>query len=217
MARRGSRPSLYEVGQPRLSRGGQETGPDGSAGEAAPGRTSLRIPLGFMWLIVLGGAALVIIAWVAGRGAGVEEARTAGALEAAQARVTDPLHVEPSPPPRAEVAVTPPPQTERAVSEAPAGDPLVSGLYYFVLAEWRPSDMERLADFCRSQGLEVAVVSGDNARLAKLIALPGLRSDRSSDPAVQELASRIAAVGRLWRAGGGKTSFDDKYLMRKGD
>jgi len=177
----------------------------------------MRIPLGFMWLIILGGGALVVIAWALGRGAGAEEARTASANEAVQAvRVSDPLKVETATPPQE------PAQATHAVgqnvpSERPAGDPLVAGLYYFVLAEWRPSDMERLAAYCRSQGLEVKVVSGDNARLAKLLALPGLQSDRSSDPAVQELAEKIAAVGRLWRANGGNTSFDDKYLMRKGD
>ncbi len=222
MPRRGSRPSLYEVGQMRLSRSGQGLETDGASPsrEDRPGRTSLRVPLGFMWMVVLGGIVLIVIAWAIGRGAGAEEARKTGVLSAAQMeRVQDPLQVAAPPAPAVPPAAPPDPVPvpEKAAPEAATGDPMQSGLYYFVLAEWRPADMERMGDFCRSQGLDVAVVSGDNARLAKLIALPGLQSDRSSDPAVRALASKISSVGRLWKTSGGTTSFDDKYLMRKGD
>jgi hypothetical protein len=104
-----------------------------------------------------------------------------------------------------------------ALPQAPEGDPRIPGQWYFVLAETRRGGAEEIAAFCRQEGLDVAVVSGHNARLAKVIALPGLSSARATDPAFQELDASIASVGRRWRESGRRTSFADRYLQLKGD
>ena len=242
MARRSSRPSLYEVAQQRLNKSGQGVDhPDGVSGAApsqpriAPG-SSLRLPLGYVFVGVVLVIGTVIGAWWSGRGAGVEEVQR-DIRAAGQGRVEiDPMADRPSaewvaPPAHEPSQVVdasntasstassppPPPEPEVAVPETHSEDPRIPGRWYFVLAETRKGGAEEIAAFCRQQGLEVAVVSGHNARLAKVIALPGLTSARATDPAFHDLDSRIGEVGRRWRESGRRTSFADRYLQRKGD
>ena len=228
MSRRGSRPSLYEVAQSRLDskgQGVQATGEESSQQRVPPRRvtpgSSLRLPFGFVAMILVGGVGLVLVAWWAGRGAGAEEARLDMVTESEVRVIADPLAIPPRVEPKAHSIVNAAPvqSAPAAVSPPPAavveGDPRVPGLSYFVLAETRLQGAREIAEFCRQQGLEVAVVLSHNARSAKVIALPGLLSDRMSDPAVQAIDARIAAIGRLWHESGRQSAFEDRYQQRK--
>jgi hypothetical protein len=237
MARRNSRPSLYEVGRQRLDKTGQRVDePDGVEAEGpsqqrlVPG-SSVRLPLGFIFVGAVVVVATVIGAWWIGRGAGVEEVQR-DIRASGQGRVeVDPLagRVAPDvaeidgevPDTISQPVVLPMPEAPASVdtgaSEGKNGDPRLLGQWYFVLAETRWGGAEEIAAFCRQQGLDVAVVSSHNARLAKVIALPGLSSARATSSAFQDLDARIEAVGRRWRESGRRTSFADRYLQLKGD
>ncbi|MDP6479345.1 MAG: hypothetical protein QGI75_04815 [Phycisphaerales bacterium] len=233
MARRGSRPSLYEVARTRLDRAGQGSDPPAEeAGEAPPPTprftpgSSLRLPMGFVVLGIVLVLGFIVLAWWLGKGAGEAGARVDARIQVPVRVARDPLEYQPPasaiefPALPTEPAVLPPEQSPRA-GEPPLdgdkGDPRVRGFHYFVLAETRPAGAEEIAAFCRDQGLDVAVVSGHNARLAQVIALPGLASPRSSDPAYRALDARIEEVGRRWKQSGRRTSFSDRYLQSKGD
>jgi hypothetical protein len=230
MRRRGSRPSLYEVAQSRLDRegqGAQAAGEESSQQKVPPRRvtpgSSLRLPFGFVAMILVLGVGLVLVAWWAGRGAGVEEARQDMETRSEVRMIADPLAIPPQVEPAAVpiIKAAPVQPVSAAVSPLPAavvqGDPRVPGLSYFVLVETRPQGAREIAEFCRRQGLEVAVVLSHNARSAKVVALPGLFSDRMSDPAVQALDAKIAAIGRLWRESGRQSNFSDRYQQRKSE
>ena len=230
MSRRGSRPSLYEVAQTRLDREGQgvqATGEESSQQRVPPRRvtpgSSLRLPFGFVAMILVIGVGLVLVAWWAGRGAGAEEARLDMVTESEVRVLADPLAIPPRVEPIVNSIVSAAPVQSVAVAVLPPpaavveGDPRVPGLSYFVLAEPRPQGAREIAEFCRQQGLEVAVILSHNARSAKVVALPGLVSDRMSDPAVQALDAQIAAIGRLWRESGRQSDFSDRYQQRKNE
>ncbi len=230
MARRGSRPSLYEVARTRLDRAGQGADPPPEeAGEAPPPTSrftpgsSLRLPMGFVVLGIVLVLGFIVLAWWLGKGAGEAEARVDARSQRPARVVLDPLeHQSPAPVIEfpampAEVAASPLGQSPPAVEPPLGGDPRVRGFHYFVLAETRPAGAEEIAAFCREQGLDVAVVSSHNTRLAQVIALPGLASPRSSDPAHRALDARIEEVGRRWKQSGRRTSFSDRYLQSKGD
>jgi hypothetical protein len=173
-------------------------------------------------VLVLG---LITLAWWLGKAAGQAEARIDAQRQGLTRVLQDPLEYQQSPltyetsPPEAAGSLpVPPPEPAPAVAEPPPdGDPRVLGFHYFVLAETRPRGAEDIAAFCRGQGLDVAVISRHNTRLAKVIALPGLASARSTEPAYRALDARIEEVGRRWRQSGGRTNFSDKYLQRKVD
>ena len=230
MARRGSRPSLYEVARTRLDRAGQGADPPPEeAGEAPPPTSrftpgsSLRLPMGFVVLGIVLVLGFIVLAWWLGKGAGEAEARVDARSQRPARVVLDPLEYQPpvpvieSPALPAEVTPSPPEQPPSAVEPLSGGDPRVRGFHYFVLAETRPAGAEEIAAFCRERGLDVAVVSSHNTRLAQVIALPGLASPRSSDPAYRALDARIEEVGRRWKQSGRRTSFSDRYLQSKGD
>jgi hypothetical protein len=233
MARRGSRPSLYEVGRLRLDREGQggEHQPE-SDGPIPPSRftpgSSLRLPMGFVMVGIVVVAGIILLAWWLGKGTGQELAKAEVMAQGHGRVMADPLDsrsptvkVEPvvaSPPPAQVPAVVSAAEPPPVAQEAPSsGDPRQSGMHYFVLAETRFAGAQEIAAFCRQQGLDVAVVSGHNTRLAQVIALPGLVSSRSSDPAYKALDAKIERVGREWKQSGRRTSFSDRYLKSKGD
>lgn len=92
-------------------------------------------------------------------------------------------------------------------------DPRERGRAYFILAETTASGATRLAEFCRENGLEAYVVSGHNARLRRVIVLPGFAPDRTSSPEAGELRQRIHDIGRTWtQAGLGRWDYHEAYL-----
>lgn len=233
MARRGSRPSLYEVGRMRLDREGQGSEPIAESDAPIPPSrftpgSSLRLPMGFVMLGIVLIAGIILLAWWLGKGAG-EDLAKAEVVRQGQARVLiDPLD---SPPPTRKVeaaalapAVEPVPQpTPEAKSSSVAqkppstGDPQIAGMHYFVLSETRLAGAQEIAAFCQQHGLDVAVVSSHNTRLAQVIALPGLATSRSSDPAYKALDAKIERVGLEWKQSGRQSSFSDRYLKSKGN
>ncbi len=231
MPRRGSRPSLYEVGRTRLDRTGQGLTEEASSSSLQGSMTagqSVRLPFGFIALFLIIIAVLVCVAWWVGRGTGAQEVRSQFESDAAPHQIQDPLQSAVAVRPAAIPVEVPPvsqsdnlessPPPEAAPKPPPKPLKPISGQYHFVLIETRPEGAERVARFCRDQGLEVAVVPGHNTRLAKVIALPGLPTGRSSDPQYGDLDARIEEVGRLWRQSGGRTSFEKRYTLKyKGD
>jgi hypothetical protein len=232
MSQRGSRPSLYEVAQDRLDRVGQSGDPSPEQeGDAAPPRftpgSSLRLPMGFVVVGLVLVVGLIALSWWLGKGAGETEAKIDAHRQGLTRVLQDPLDSptatgqNQSATPSPAAAETPGPtvaeSTPAVVEPRSDGDPRVRGFHYFVLAETRPGGAEEIAAFCRSRGLDVAVISGHNTRLAQVIALPGLASSRSSDPVYQALDARIEEVGRKWKQSGRRTSFSDRYLQTKGD
>ncbi|MCH2135700.1 MAG: hypothetical protein MK101_03845 [Phycisphaerales bacterium] len=222
MKRRGG--TLYDVARTKLGKAGQggsgqksSPGPSPSSGGDEPTRTSgsVRIPPGILAVGGLFAVALAVLIW--------------------WAISPDPTPA-PQPQPGPAAAATPPgeivdPLTAGGGShggaqegasgdgdERPAGpgpDPRSAGSWYFVLAETRPEGARRLAAFCRAQGLDAAVVSGHNARLERVVALPGLESASTTTDAYRTLDERIRDVGRRWKAQGNSTDLSDRYLARR--
>jgi hypothetical protein len=73
----------------------------------------------------------------------------------------------------------------------------------------------QLASFCRQKGLETYVVSGNNTRLYRVVALPG-SADRN-EPSLRKMQSHIHAIGLEWaRTSTGRGSdLKDAYLSIK--
>ena len=99
-----------------------------------------------------------------------------------------------------------------------SSDPRVSGLSYFVLAEWHGQEISALAEFCRTRGLETYVVPGKNARFNRVIVVPGFESAQRNDPWVLKLENDIHEAGRAWKRAGGGSDLSDAYpiLYRTG-
>lgn len=205
-------------------------GGDASAARAMPGLSSamrsLRIPLGFLWLLGVGVLVVGVIAYAFGYSRGKSAGFNDGVAQrfgqdtaAATTRaVQDPLlksttapAVDTAAPPARAQGSTQGTQTASAAN----GDPRQKGVNYFVIA--RPADQiagEMLA-FCRAEGLDAHLVSDHNAgRSRKIIVLPGLASaEARKSPDAQKLEARIKTVGQRWKAKAkGNKDFSDAYL-----
>lgn len=92
-------------------------------------------------------------------------------------------------------------------------DPRQQGQAYFVLSQARESPAVRLAEFCREHGLETYVVSRHNSQLRRVIALPGIPTDRLASEEAERLRQRIHEIGREWmQAGLGRWDYHEAYL-----
>lgn len=224
MRRRGI-PTLYE-----LARGGMSGGGDASTTRAMPGlpsaMRSLRIPLGFLWLLGVGVLLVAVIAYAfgysrgksAGFNDGVAQRFGQDAAVATTRAVQDPL-LKPAATPAVDAGAATPraqaPAQGGQGSTAANGDPRQKGVNYFVIA--RPAEQvapEMLA-FCRAEGLDAHLVSDHNAgRSRKIIVLPGLASaEARKSPDAQKLEARIKTVGQRWKAKAkGNKDFSDAYL-----
>jgi len=94
-------------------------------------------------------------------------------------------------------------------------DPRVPNNYYFTLMQTTNEGAMQLASFCRQKGLETYVVSGNNTRLYRVVALPG-SSDRN-DPSLRKVQSHVHAIGREWAGTntGRGSDLKDAYLSIK--
>lgn len=102
-----------------------------------------------------------------------------------------------------------------ARADGRAGDPRVSGQYYFVLAHASVEKARNeMVEFLRANGLEPHVVRDHNGVLRKVILLPGFPTkDASSSPGLRQMRERIREVGLKWaRQGRGNRDFGDAYL-----
>lgn len=235
-----SAPPLYELIGTRAARAGTpvehdqhgpaaDVGPGQRLGWLEPGRY-LQIPVGYIFvasaLIVL----LAALAYMVGhsRGYGAAKAAAAEELEAThladeRRRPSDPLdrHAATT----ADTAQQPThnrpattPQRQTAAGGTPAGwgpiqsDPRQEGMNYFVLATTTPEGALRLAEFCRQRGLETYVVSGNNARLRRVIALPGFESGQRTSQPTREVEALIHRIGESWsKTEPGATDLRDTY------
>ena len=90
-------------------------------------------------------------------------------------------------------------------------DPRKKGLNYFVLIETQEAGARKVADFCRSNGLETYVVPGKNDR-RRVIVCPGFEAAARLSPDVKALEDRIQEVGDKWKkAERGNSDFRGAY------
>ena len=81
----------------------------------------------------------------------------------------------------------------------PKADPRKKGLKYFVLAETTDeAGATKLADFCRSCGLESYVLPSDNKKHRRVIACPGFDPSARLNPEVKGLEAQIHSIGEKW-------------------
>jgi hypothetical protein len=92
-------------------------------------------------------------------------------------------------------------------------EPRQKGLSYFVLAETSEAGARKIAEFCRSNGLETYVVSGKNERLRRIIALPGFEPAAQTTPEIRGLEQQIRTIGERWKKSerNATTDFRDLY------
>ncbi|MEE2907141.1 MAG: hypothetical protein VX527_04830 [Planctomycetota bacterium] len=214
MAKRSSRPALYELSQSQLDRGQPtpkqaiELGPEPHSTTTwlTPG-AGIRVPGGFLLLGVVVLVACVVIAWWLGYRQGVSR------TEILMAASPNGLPVDPLQQQRERQM---PPLASMPVKPEAEAQPLLNGQrpWHFVLAETNQAGAERLAAFCRAQGLEVLVVPRHNTELARIIALPGMATSSRQTAEVRAQEAQIAALGRQWKQNGGRTDFSDRYVDR---
>jgi hypothetical protein len=211
-------PTLYELA--RTTSGAPSGSRPSSAAMEAVTR-SLRIPLGFLWLMGVAALIVAVLAYSFGYGRG----HTAGFNEGmsrtveeqtAQASirgVRDPLRQTQAAPSQQAVSqpVVAPPSLP-ATSTA-GGDPRQAGLWYFTLARPAASGAAELLAFCRAEGLDAHLVSDDNGKSRKIIVLPPLaNAEARKTPAGQALEAKIRKAGDRWKAKAkGNRNFSDAY------
>ena len=184
---------------------------------------SLRVPLGFLWLL---GVAVLLVAIIAyafgygrGKSAGFAEGLTQSlgerTAQATAQRVRDPL-AQPAgeaalPAPRSETAPTA--RTTPAKGSTPGGDPRVSGYWYYTVARPSAAAAQDLLAFCRAEGLDAHLVSDDNGKSRKIIVLPPLmNAEARKTPEGQKLEASIQKAGNRWKAKAkGNKNFSDAY------
>ena len=93
-------------------------------------------------------------------------------------------------------------------------DPRQPDKHYFILATPPLDGAIRLAEFCRDHGLETYVVTGNNARLPQVIALPGFTDQQMKADADQAIREKIRRIGNMWKLKGGTTNLGDHYAVR---
>jgi hypothetical protein len=198
----------------------------------SPGRM-LRLPVGYILLGVAGAVALMVGAYVLGfRKAEVVVTKdgdrdlllnigTIDPLKSDEStRGNDPTSTTRGGPsgasPFPSISMAPAANSAPASSENPAwgpvfSDPRQDGLNYFVLMETSRDGAERVARFCRENGLETYAV-GRSSGNHRVIVLPGFETSQRSTDAVRALEALIHRVGELWRQQkGGNSDFRDKY------
>ena len=94
-------------------------------------------------------------------------------------------------------------------------DPRILNNYYFTLMQTTKQGAMQFASFCRQKGLETYVVSGNNTRHYRVVALPG--SADENEPSLRKVQSQIHAVGREWEgtSAGRGSDLKDAYLSIK--
>lgn len=240
MALKTSQPALYE--KMRSRQGGVVVAPprvepppppeslngEVAAGWLRPGQM-VRMPVGYVLLAAGLVIALSAAAYMVGhnRGQAVERLKLAENLSqssplGAEAVTLDPMTESQASPASGmkaatttEKAVRPPARSGNSTTWGavePKVDPRKKGLNYFVLAETTQQGAIRLADFCRTHGLETYVVPGKNDRLRRIVTLPGFASSARSSPEIKALEALIHNVGDKWKkTQRGDTDLRDAY------
>ena len=233
MARRSSRIPLYEHmsagrlrGVPRPPQAERSSPPDViEPGEEGLRRT-IRIPAGYLLVSATAVMLLVVLMYVVGFKRGSESERA----EFEQRFLDQSVAIDPglrARDPLNGTALAGGMRSTGAASddqmETPGGasasrwgpidsDPRQAGLHYFVLATTTSQGAARLADFCRSRGLETYVIPGNNPSHRRVIAAPGFR--QKTDAGVRRLKEQILDIGRDWKSRfPGESDLSDSYLL----
>lgn len=225
MRRRGT-PTLYELARSTSGGGAEAAGARSAPSFIASAMRSIRVPMGFVWLIGVGVLLLAMVAYAFGFSRGKAAGFSEGVnqqLGQEQARVTtravqDPLAPSAAPPAAATpAAATSRPSAPSSVVEpaVAGGDPRRKGAWYFrIVTGATPQGGEALVAFCRSEGLDARVVSDDNGKSRNIIVLPGLAGPEARKTVDgQALEAKIKSVGQRWKAKArSNRSFDDAQL-----
>lgn len=94
-------------------------------------------------------------------------------------------------------------------------DPREQNHFYFTLMQTTKEGAMQLAAYCRQKGLETYVVSGNNTRLYRVVALPG-STDRNAT-SLRTVLTQIHAIGQEWArtTTGNGSDLQDAYLSIK--
>lgn len=176
--------------------------------------SSVRVPVGYLFLALALGFALVIAGYFAGyarRGA-IEKARDATSQAPIPGPEDDPLNRPLANPPET-LGVKPVAGTQanagagarkQAVNPSgaapPSDDPRTAGLNYFVLADRiSPEEAQKAADFLSSRGVAAAVVFSNNAKFRRVIATRGFPGAEVNGPDASRLKADAARIGGLYK------------------
>ncbi len=221
MAKRSSSPALYELfhgrnrppAAPRRKRQPRRTpAPVQQVARWLKAGRAVRLPVGYLiaaGVILAAGIAIAYVIGAHGSDGADGVAGETNLMRLARHGEQPPIAVDPpvvSPEAPGEAVPPAAPVEPPAASSPPANgwgpvfsDPRQAGLSYFVLAETTAAGAERLADFCRSQGLETYVVGRKRNRFRRVIALPGFAPDVRSSPEVKALEVQIRRIGDSWK------------------
>ncbi len=181
-----------------------------------PGRT-FRISIGSIGVIAAVCIALIVISYTLGFRKG-----TAVAREDYGNRLFEEIPLETTGAPQSNESQIPilnpnqpPANIGNSQWKSVLSDPRVQNHFYFTLMQTTKEGAMQLAAFCRQKGLETYVVSGNNTRLYRVVALPG-STDRNAT-SLNTVLAQIHAIGQEWartKAGGG-SDLQDAYLSIK--
>lgn len=182
---------------------------------------SVRVPVGYLFLAIALGVALVFGGYFAGysrRGA-IEKARLATSQVPIPGPEDDPLNRPLANPPETPartgaqptlskpggggLALNTPPKGQPvnpSGAAKPSGEPRSPGMNYFILADRiSPEEAQKAADFLSSHGLAAAVVSSNNAKFRRVIATRGFAGADVNGPEATRLKAEAARLGGLYK------------------
>lgn len=183
------------------------------------GPVVLRIPRGMMVVAAFGAIGLLMIAYLVGHSLG-EDAGYAAAIE--ELGTDQVWESRPMPAVPFDSINDSPASTQNAATGeigrvyTPADpDPRTPTLNYLILARYPEDEARQLAYFVSQYGLDIAVVSSDNARLFHVIVVRGFRPDELGD-AGQRFRDQLRAIGREWKRENNNrgNALEDMYFSR---
>lgn len=231
MAKKTSAPALYELIRSRRAeppRRVKPPRPERPPGEVrdwlswlSAGR-AIRAPVGYLLLGLAGCLVLLVAAYIFGYTRAGRVGAIEGVTSLSEANrhpgpevAPDPAPVEPIRQPVLAAPQVPQMPTAPAGQASIFDDPRLPGKSYFVIAETNVAGAERLALYCRGQGLEAYVIGGNDDRFRKVIVLPGFEPQERSSPRIKALEDRIHQVGDRWKsAERGASNLRDAYPLQ---
>lgn len=241
MRRRSSTPVLYELmkrddrsrhPQVGASRPAESPMPGPMVGGAEAPRRAVRVPIGWLWLAGCVALAAAVLAYTLGHARGERSGFAQGEASLRERSAQDLLDravADPAATPRGEAPAggsaagargaagsqesgqdagsrTPP------APRPPGVDPRTKGWTYIVVAHLPPTEADALVSFLLASGLDAAAISDNNARLRKVVALPGYPEGTSQSESLKRLMSKVKATGEKWKnAARGHRDFSDAY------
>ncbi len=189
---------------------------------------SIRVPMGYVFLAVAAGIALLFVGFFIGHSRANSKAladRRAQSAALLEDSVADPLaelgsRVNPQanqPPVNSPVRPagggSPTTQPDAGRASAAVGlDPRAPGLNYFICARLREPEAIRAAEFLSANGVAAAVTPADNPTLRLVVATRGFTREEMRGGEAAGLRARITSLGRIYKdQQKGPTNFHDVY------